>query len=184
MGPDRHMHVHPKLPSWKIDALMDIMAERADEQVVCFAESKRLIMLAGQVAEKAGIKVGYIVGGQSPKERTATIAEFQSGARQLILATTGAGGVGITLTAARTVVFLQRPWSYVDATQAEDRCHRIGSERHESIDIIDIVTANTVESRVRSVLKEKAGQLAEFVKDPRIVAQILGGDSVQRRKVS
>jgi SNF2 family DNA or RNA helicase len=89
--------------------------------------------------------------------------------------TTSAGGVGITLTAASVVVFLQRPWSYVEASQAEDRCHRIGSEIHDSIEIIDIVARRTVDSRVREVLRTKAGALAELVKDPRIVREVLGG---------
>lgn len=179
----RHMHIHPKAPSWKIDALIEILTEREGESVVCFAQSKKLVRLAGAAAEEAGWKVGYVVGGQSQSERTRIIEEFQNGALNLICATTRAGGVGITLTAARTVVFIQRPWSYVDATQAEDRCHRIGSEVHDSIEIIDILAANTVETRVRAVLREKAGQLSDFVKDPRIVREILGGESATIRKV-
>ena len=92
---------------------------------------------------------------------------------------TGAGGVGLTLTAARTVVFLQRPWSLVEASQAEDRCHRIGSEQHDSIEIIDVVAADTIDSRVRAVLTAKAGQLADLLQDPRIVTQLLGGLSTK-----
>lgn len=177
-----HVHIHPKDPSWKVDALLEILAERENEKVVVFAQSRKLVSLAGQAAENAGWRVGWITGGQSQKARTDTIEQFQHGDLNLICATTGAGGVGITLTAARTVVFIQRPWSYVDATQAEDRCHRIGSEIHDSIEIIDIVAAHTVETRVRSVLKEKAGQLSDFVKDPRIIKEILGGESVARKK--
>lgn len=174
----RHIHLELKMPSWKVDALMDILAERDTESVVVFAPSKQLIMVAGVQAEKAGRKVGYVVGGQSAAERTATIRKFQNGQLDLICATTGAGGVGITLTAARCVVFLQRPWSIVDSIQAEDRCHRIGSEIHDSIDIIDILAENTVETRVRAVIREKAEQLSDVVQDPRILSEILGGKSV------
>jgi SNF2 family DNA or RNA helicase len=98
--------------------------------------------------------------------------------------TTGAGGVGLTLTAASTCVFLQRPWSLVEALQAEDRCHRIGSEIHDCVEIVDIVAANTIDTRVRAVLRDKSGQLADLVQDKRIVAELLGGASVRdlRRK--
>ncbi|HEX6871072.1 MAG TPA: DEAD/DEAH box helicase, partial [Micromonosporaceae bacterium] len=155
--------VRLKAPSWKVDALMEVLAERPGEPVVVFAPSRQLMTLAGAAATKAGLQVGYVVGGQSMRERTETVEAFQRGKLDLLCATTGAGGVGLTLTAARTVVFLQRPWSLVEATQAEDRCHRIGSERHDSIEIIDVVATDTIDDRVRTVLRGKAGQLAELL---------------------
>jgi SNF2 family DNA or RNA helicase len=175
-----HVQVRLKAPSWKVDALLEVLAERPDEQVVAFAPSRQLMMLAGQQAEAAGYQVGYVVGGQSMKERTETVEAFQKGKLGLLCATTAAGGVGLTLTAARTVVFLQRPWSLVDATQAEDRCHRIGSEIHDSIEVIDIVATNTIDARVRGVLYDKAGQLADLLQDKRIVTQLLGGLSTRK----
>lgn len=181
----QHVKVHLKDPSWKIDALMDVLEERCGEnggeQVVVFAPSKQLIKLAGDRCAKAGYRVGYIMGGQSAKERTGAVDSFQQGELDVICVVTQAGGVGITLTAARTAVFLARPWSLVDALQAEDRLHRIGAE-HDSIEIIDIVASNTIDSRVRSVLKERAGALSDLVKDPRVVAELLGGASVTKIK--
>ena len=54
--------------------------------------------------------------------------------------------------------------------------HRIGSEIHtHGVEIIDIVAEDTVDSRIRERLTEKAGQLGELVKDPRIVRELLGG---------
>lgn len=168
-------HVELRAPSWKVDELLEVLEERPDESVVVFAPSKQLVDLAGAYAAKAGRRVGYVVGGQSKRERTETRQAFQSGKLNLLCVTTAAGGVGLTLTAARTAVFLQRPWSLVDATQAEDRLHRIGAEHHESIEIIDIVARNTIDTRVRSVLRGKAGQLADLLEDPRIVKELLGG---------
>ncbi|HEY2086408.1 MAG TPA: DEAD/DEAH box helicase [Mycobacterium sp.] len=180
-----HVSVRLAAPSWKVDALLEVLEERPGKQTVAFAPSAQLMRLAADSATKAGYRVGYIIGGQSMKDRTDTVAQFQAGELDLICATTGAGGVGITLTAASTVVFLQRPWSLVESLQAEDRCHRIGSEIHDSIEIVDIVAANTIDTRVRSVLREKAGQLADLVQDPRIVAELLGGASIrQLRKAS
>lgn len=179
--PKRHVHLELKAPSWKVDALLEILEERPGQPVVCFAPSRQLVTLAGEAAAKTGLRVGYIVGGQSAGERTRNVDAFQAGELDLICVTTGAGGVGLTLTAARTVVFLQRPWSLVDAIQAEDRCHRIGSEVHDSIEVIDVVARNTIDSRVRAVLRERAGQLSDLVQDPRIVAELLGGTNSERK---
>ena len=184
--PKRHVHLELKAPSWKVDELLEILEERPGKPVVAFAPSAQLMRLAARTAQDAGHRVGYVIGGQSMADRTDTVARFQRGELDLICATTGAGGVGLTLTAASTVVFLQRPWSLVEALQAEDRCHRIGSEIHDSIEVIDIVAAETIDSRVRAVLREKAGQLADLVQDPRIVAELLGGATVTkiRKKAS
>jgi SNF2 family DNA or RNA helicase len=176
----RHVHLDLKAPSWKVDALLEVLAERPGEPVVAFAPSRQLMVLAGQMAEKAGHQVGYVVGGQSMRERTDTVEMFQRGKLDLLCVTTGAGGVGLTLTAARTVVFLQRPWSLVEATQAEDRCHRIGSEIHDSIEVIDVVATKTIDARIRGVLHDKAGQLADLLQDKRIVTQLLGGSTLRK----
>lgn len=184
-----HQKVTLKAPSWKVDALLEVLDERPGQPVVAFAPSRQLIMLAAAAATSAGLRVGYIVGGQTPRERTAEREAFQRGELDLLCVTTGAGGVGLTLTAARTAVFLQRPWSLVEAMQAEDRLHRIGAEGHESIEIIDIVARKTIDTRVRKILRERAGQLSDLVQDPRIVSELLGGpgDGEQRttkRKVA
>lgn len=167
--------VHLREPSWKVDAFMEVRDERRESSVLAFAPSKQLVMLAGARAEKAGYRVGYVVGNQTPTERQKAVDDFQAGKLDTLCLSTGAGGVGLTLTAASTVVFLQRPWSYVEASQAEDRAHRIGSEVHESIEIVDIVAENTIDSRVRDVLRGKSQSLAELLQDPRIAAQCLGG---------
>jgi SNF2 family DNA or RNA helicase len=173
--PAEHVHVTLKLPSWKVDELLDIVAERPDRQILVFAPSRQLVNLAGETLTDHGRRVGYITGAITPAKRKPQIEAFQRGDLDVMCLTTGAGGVGITLTAASTEVFLQSPPSLVERLQSEDRAHRIGSEIHESIEIIDVVARNTVESRIREILKIKAGNLADLVQDPRIVAQLLGG---------
>ena len=169
------MMVKLKEPSWKVDAFMEILAERPGKQVAAFAPSRQLVDLAAERALKDGYRVARIVGGQSASARRENLEGFQAGEFDVICVTTSAGGVGITLTAASTGVFLQRPWSYVEASQAEDRLHRIGSEVHESVDIIDIVAKKTIDARMREVLREKSAALADLVQDPRIVSECLGG---------
>ncbi len=180
--PKRHVHLELKSPSWKVDALLEILEERCQdvgpdgqiEKVVVFAPSAQLIKLAGAAAEKAGYRVGYVVGGQSAGARTQAIRDFQTGDLQVILATTSAGGTGITLSAAGTLVFLQRPWSLVESLQAEDRAEG-DMNASRGTEVIDVLARNTLDTRVRAVLRERAGQLADLVGDPRIVTELLGG---------
>jgi SNF2 family DNA or RNA helicase len=174
-----HQNVTLKAPSWKVDALLEVLDERPGEHTLCFAPSRQLVMLAGAAATAAGYSVGYVVGGQTQADRTAVRTAFQAGELDLLCATTGAGGVGLTLTRAGTVVFLQRPWSLVESSQSEDRAEGIGSDSPNGTEIIDVVAASTIDTRVRAVLRDKAGQLADLVQDPRIVAELLGGASVR-----
>jgi len=176
--------LHPQLPSWKVDVLLEILEERPAQSGLCFTESRGLAILAGEQAAKAGRRVGYVVGNQAKGERDRAIGAFQDGELDLMVLTLKAGGVGITLTAASFEVFLQRPFSVVESIQAEDRAHRIGSERHESIEIIDVQARHSVEQRIREVLRTKARALSEVLGDPRIVAELLGGSKRTRRPAS
>jgi SNF2-related domain/Helicase conserved C-terminal domain/LAGLIDADG-like domain len=163
-----------KSPSWKVDALLGILAERPGQQAAVFANSRQLIDIAGAQCEKAGYRCGYLTGGQGKTARRDDIDAFQAGKLDVILATAGAGGLGITLTAAGTAVLLQRSWRLDESIQVEDRLHRYGS-KHECIEIIDIIARDTVDSRVRALTREKGAQLASLVQDRRVVETLFGG---------
>jgi SNF2 family DNA or RNA helicase len=162
---DPNGDVHLSDPSNKLDALMEIVAEAAGQPIVVFAQSKQLIDLAAKRLKKAGIEYGRITGDDSVQARQDDIDRFQRGELPVMLATLAAGGVGITLTAARVAVFLQRSWSMVDNKQAEDRIHRPGAENHDSIEIIDIVSKGTIEEYRAEKLAEKEDRLQEVVRD-------------------
>jgi SNF2 family DNA or RNA helicase len=154
-------------PSCKVDALMDDIknGDFGNDAVAVCAVSRQLIELLSAAMTKAGIRHGLITGAQSEDERQQAIDDFQSGKIKWILFTAQAGGVGVTLTAARRLIMLQRPWSLVDYKQALDRVHRIGSEIHDSIIITDYVTEGTVEERVIQVLDTKADNFEQIVRD-------------------
>jgi SNF2 family DNA or RNA helicase len=162
-------------PSNKCDALEDLLEDLGDEPIVVFAMSKKLIMLAHDRLVKKGIECRLITGGQSPMEREGNIQDFQNGKARVILATVAAGGVGVTLTRAKTAVFLQRSWSMVDNTQAEARVHRIGSEKHDVVTIIDLVAPGTIEERMQQVMAMKKERLEEIVRDRDMLKRFLKG---------
>jgi SNF2 family DNA or RNA helicase len=162
-------------PSCKVDALMDDIAngDFGDDSVAVCAVSRQLIELLSEEMTKAKIPHGLITGAQDEDERQQAVDDFQSGKIKWVLFTAQAGGVGITLTAARRLVMLQRPWSLVDHKQAMDRVHRIGSEIHDSIVIMDYVTEGTIEERVIDVLDTKADNFEQIVRDKTQLLKIL-----------
>jgi SNF2 family DNA or RNA helicase len=165
-------------PSCKVDALMnDIQnGDFGDDSVAVCAVSRQLIELLSAEMEKAKVPHGLITGAQNEEERQKAVDDFQSGKIKWILFTAQAGGVGITLTAARRLVMLQRPWSLVDYKQALDRVHRIGSEIHDSIVIMDYVTDGSIEERVIDVLDSKADNFEQIVRDKHQLLRMLTED--------
>ena len=165
-------------PSCKIDALMDDIqsGDFGDDSVAVSAVSKQLINLLSAELTKKNISHGLITGDQDEDERQKAIDDFQSGAIKWILFTAQAGGVGITLSAARRLIMLQRPWSLVDYKQVLDRVHRIGSEIHDSIVITDYVTEGTIEERVIQVLETKADNFEQIVRDKDQLLKLLQDD--------
>ena len=173
--------VRLKAPSWKAESLMGVIAKRehAGVPTVAFMASRQLALITGrEYCEKAGLRTGYIIGtgdGITTKTRIRAKDDFQAGKLDVIICTAGAGGLGLTLTASDCCVMLQRPWPFDQAVQPEDRVHRIGAEIHDRVDIIDIVAQGTVDERARVLMREKAGQFSQFVRDPRILRELLGG---------
>jgi SNF2 family DNA or RNA helicase len=165
-------------PSCKVDSLMDDIksGDFGDDSVAVCAVSRQLIELLSAELTKNKIEHGLITGAQNEDERQQAIDDFQSGKTKWILFTAQAGGVGVTLTAARRLVMLQRPWSLVDHKQALDRVHRIGSEIHDSVIITDYVTEGTIEERVLQVLETKADNFEQIVHDKAKLLDLLKDD--------
>ena len=165
-------HVRLSEPSNKVDALMEILEDLGEQPAVVFAQSRQLIDLAAARLTKHKIPFSMIVGGQGAWERERAKEDFQEGRVRAILCTIAAGGIGITLTRAAHAIFLQRSWSMIENKQAEDRVHRIGSEIHDKIEIIDVVSVGTVEEGQLIALEGKEERLQEFVRDADIVASM------------
>lgn len=165
-------------PSNKLDALMDDLPDllSAGESVVVFAVSRQLIEMAEKRLQKAKIPYAVIKGNQKQDFRQKQIDDFQEGNVSVILVVISAGGVGITLTRGRIAIFLQRSWSFIDNHQAEGRIHRIGSDIHDSIEIIDYVSRGTVDAAVILVAEGKEIALERIVRDRDAVHRLMRGE--------
>lgn len=160
-------------PSSKLDAFMDDLPDFGEESVVVFAVSSQLINMLSTRLTKANIPHGLVTGQQNGDERQQAMDDFQSGKTKFILCTVGAAKEGITLTAASTMVFLQRPWSMIANEQSEGRSHRIGSEIHERIKIIDYLTEGTYETDVIEAIERKTIQLEYILRDKQFMLKLL-----------
>ena len=124
-------------PSAKLEVLKELL--QPGQKTVVFTQFVKMIKLVEQELE--GLKVDTLHGGIS--NRGEVIDRFQEGDTDVLLCSIGAGGVGITLTAANKVIFLDRSWSPATNLQAEDRLHRIGQEN--AVQVIDLIGQDTVD---------------------------------------
>lgn len=162
-------------PSCKVDDLVDLLEELGpDEPLVVAAVSRQLIELAAERLKKLKVSFGLITGAQSQYERDQAVQRFQAGQIRVVMLTLGAGAEGITLTRSRTMLFMQTSYSEVQNAQARDRIHRIGSERHDAIRIIEQITPGTVEERRQEMLSTKQMRMEEVVRDRQTLARLLG----------
>lgn len=159
-------------PSPKVDALEEILAEIGilsaqydGPPVLVAAEHKQLINLAAKRLDKLGVRYALVTGDVSPYERQKALDALRARSIRVLMFTNKAGGVGMDMSASDTLVNLQRSWSLVDERQKEDRNHRIGSEIHECVRIIDVITRDTVEESQIKTLVEKLERLEEITRD-------------------
>lgn len=168
--------VHLSAPSSKVDDLVELLEEMGDEPLVVAAVSRQLIELAAEKLTKLKITYGLVTGAQSIFERQEAVARFQAGHLRVILLTLGAGAEGITLTRAHTMLFMQTSYSEIQNAQARDRVHRIGSERHDVIRIIEQITPGTVEETRQEIVATKQMRMEEVVRDRETLLKLLGAN--------
>lgn len=166
-------------PSCKVDALVEILDNLGDESVAVGMVSRQLLALCADKLRELGITFSVVQGGQTMDERQKSIDDFQSKKVRVILLTVQSGGTGITLTTAPYLIMLQRSWSLIDNMQTEDRVHRIGSEQHAQVTIIDVFAEGTMEvGRQIERLQEKGANLNEILRDAETLKKVLYGEKL------
>lgn len=130
-------------PSTKLDVLCEMISDNPTEQLVVFSQSKAILYLLGKRLERMHVSHGLYTGDTPQRDRDHLVDSFQAGNTQVFAGTIAAGGEGITLTAASTIIFLDRAWRPTANLQAEDRLHRIGQKN--AVQVIDIMARNTVD---------------------------------------
>jgi SNF2 family DNA or RNA helicase len=132
--------------SGKLDAAVEIVRDHPEQQFVIFTKFKGTASFLAERLRRRPLRleVATLTGDTSPDERTALVSMFQAGELDVLIATIEAGGVGLTLTAADTAIFIEREWVPGINEQAEDRLHRIG--QNHSVSILILEAENTVDT--------------------------------------
>lgn len=119
---------------------------------------QKLVLFAHHTAVCDAVEEKYdclkITGEVPSEDRQEIVDKFQNDSdEQLIILNIAAGGVGITLTAASHVGFIELPWSPAAVDQAEDRCHRISQEN--AVNIYYLLAENTIDEKVHGLIEKK-----------------------------
>lgn len=102
---------------------------------------------------KAFPKAVRVTGRDNAVSRQAAVDSFQSGRSNLIICSIKAAGVGLTLTAASNVAFIEFPWTYADCCQCEDRAHRIGQK--DNVTCYYLLGRYTIDRALYNIIQKK-----------------------------
>jgi hypothetical protein len=122
------------------------------EPVVVFLEHQRTLKKLTRALGKQRIRFGVIEGSTSSTRRQELVDAFQAHKLPVFIATR-AGKEGITLTAARHLLFIERFFTSADEEQAEDRIRRIGQTRKTTIWYLHAY--DTVDERIDAIVRSK-----------------------------
>jgi SNF2 family DNA or RNA helicase len=150
-------------PSSKIDALMDIVDEAPNDQLIVFSQFQDAVHMVGERLKQRNISFVPFTGDINQADRGKYVTDFQKGNIQVFASTIATGGESITLTAASHVIFLDRSWKPVANKQAEDRAHRVGQKN--AVQITDIMARNTVDMGRRQRIEQKWEYIQKMLGD-------------------
>lgn len=155
------------LAAGKVYAAADFTARvvRAGEQLVLFAEHQNVIKKLQRCLRKQGIRFVTIDGSTSNKERQRAVDDFQKH-RVPVFIGSKAAKEGLTLTAARHLLYVERYWTAAEEEQGEDRIRRIGQKYNTKIWFLHV--PGTVDDRIATIIERKR----------RIVRRVIGSADI------
>jgi len=159
------LHPVPSSDSGKLPYLVDRLAEvgidpddpAGDACAIIASQFKDVVNMVHKYLNDKGIKTEKITGDTSGEERAAIQKRFQKGGSaspRVVVMTTTAGGVSITLDRADTVHILDETWVPDDQEQFADRAHRIS--RMHQVTVYTYRSKGTIEEYIEKVVGDKA----------------------------
>jgi len=151
-------HAH----SAKLATLMEMLDELLDEgrKVLLFSQFTSMLGLIELELEKRGIAYAKLTG--QTRDRETPINDFQKGRVPLFLISLKAGGTGLNLTAADTVIHYDPWWNPAVEEQATARAHRIGQDK--PVFVYKLMTQGTVEEKILALQNRKRGLADQLMK--------------------
>jgi superfamily II DNA or RNA helicase len=164
--------------SAKLDHLMDMLPPliEAGRRVLLFSQFTSMLDLIKPELTKAGIDFVELRG--DTVDRAAPVRRFQSGEVPLFLVSLRAGGTGLNLTAADTVIHYDPWWNPAVEDQATDRAHRIGQDK--AVFVYKLVAQGTVEERMLALQARKRALASGIYTDRDAKGPLLGPADLDR----
>jgi superfamily II DNA or RNA helicase len=158
--------------SAKLTELMTMIEELLEEgrKILVFSQFTSMLQLIEQELEARTI--GYALLTGDTKDRAAQVTAFQQGAVPIFLVSLKAGGVGLNLTAADTVIHYDPWWNPAAENQATDRAWRIGQDK--PVFVYKLIAKGTLEEKIQA-LQHRKSELAD---------SMLGEGEAQNMKVT
>lgn len=158
--------------SAKYDMLMDLLASLVDSghKAVVFSQYTKMLGIIKNDLEAQGVPFVYLDG--STKNRLDLVNQFNEDPNLLVfLVSLKAGGTGLNLVGADTVIHYDMWWNPAVESQATDRVHRIGQNR--SVSSYKLVTLNTIEEKILSLQSRKKGLVKKVINsDDEVVSKL------------
>ena len=147
----------------KLDLLMDMLPELVDEgrRVLVFSQFAGMLDLIEQELVKANLS--YVRLSGETRDRETPISRFQNCEVPIFLISLKAGGVGLNLTAADTVIHYDPWWNPAAENQATDRAHRIGQTKH--VFVYKLIAAGSIEEKILALQERKAALADSILSD-------------------
>jgi SNF2 family DNA or RNA helicase len=148
---DKETNHSPKLDEFA-ELLPDLLGE-TEHKLVVFSQWEVMCTKAAEVLDSQAVPYVFLHGGLPGPDRKKILDRFQTDPACRVFLSTDAGGVGLNLQMADTVINLELPWNPAVLEQRIARVHRMGQE--SPVRVVNFVTRGTIEERVLKTLEAK-----------------------------
>lgn len=166
----RQICCHPALfvdgykgSSAKFEQLLQIIEESklSGRRVLIFSQFTKMLGLIGRELSNKGHTFFYLDGQTPTDERVELCQRFNVGERELFLISLKAGGTGLNLTGADTVILYDLWWNPAVEEQAADRAHRIGQKK--VVQVIKLFARGTIEEKMNELQEKKRDLISDII---------------------
>ncbi len=162
-------------PSPKVDALLELWEDADRKPMAVLSASRQLLDLTMSRLDKEQIPFVAVLGGMKSTAVQEAKRMFNSGEVDIILISLGAGAEGLSLTRGSLEVILDKSWSEPKNLQGNDRMHGVGRGDHDAeyLEIVEILTSDTVDEARVELLEKKGLQAEEVLRDKKLLKEVL-----------
>ena len=149
--------------SSKLDLLKELLDEliAGGHRVLIFSQFTSMLANVKSLLEEQNIGYFYLDGKTKALERSVLVDKYNEGENDVFLISLKAGGTGLNLTGADTVIHCDPWWNPAVEDQATDRAHRIGQEK--TVHVIKIVTKGTIEEKIYELQDRKKALINQVI---------------------